>query len=582
MVAGNGDSLVLVASKSEMPRLKRVWGTGGWLPPEDREALDWLTLLRLMGWGVRIEWCTSLCPDVRIPAGSRWIILACDPDCIDEELVALLASRLEVEPILVVSRAGAGNGAFAQLAGVVQRPEQMVGRSLRWIGPGPERNWGCRNTLEASVLNVSEKTSTLATLDGSPIIVARQVGRGIVVTLGFHPSVARDTDGGATALLIHLLIWGSLAPVAWLDLEGSLVLRMDDPGGAQNVYNRSWYYPKLRESEWQKISANLKKRNGRLSVGYTIGWVDDGDNTRGLLKVAGRVPNRIPGRVYPSPLVTYLDLNGHQPGTYHDYESEFRGIQILRKAGLGDVELHGYTHMHPNSTLWAKAPDRYETTSWYREFGSHTMAAIASRPLTEHPLALGISAFQQYFQVHPTTMINPGDEWTNEVVEFALNLGIQFVSSYYLALRNKNRFCWAQHVCAPYLDEPDSAWFDAGLPVVGYFHDYDLAHKGIDWMSKWLDRWQESGAQKFMDFRELAAAVGRTFFVEDHNGEICLVVKQEGAPQLVRPLRVMVRIPGEKMPSRVSVVFDNREKPISINVERLDHGQGLVTLPVIV
>ena len=66
-----------------------------------------------------------------------------------------------------------------------------------------------------------------------------------------------------------------------------------------------------------------------------------------------------------------------------------------------------------------------------------------------------------------------------------------------------DRFCWSQHICAPYLDEPEAAWFGAGRPVVGYFHDRELAPEGVEWMRRWLDWWQNAGAQRLMDFREL-------------------------------------------------------------------------------
>jgi hypothetical protein len=58
------------------------------------------------------------------------------------------------------------------------------------------------------------------------------------------------------------------------------------------------------------------------------------------------------------------------PGTLYDYEAEFCGIQALRAANLGGVEIHGYTYMHPDTAAWAQAPDRYEATSWYRELGT--------------------------------------------------------------------------------------------------------------------------------------------------------------------------------------------------------------------
>ncbi len=144
---------------------------------------------------------------------------------------------------------------------------QVTGCKLQWTGDGTKRVWQCRSILEADRLQtLSEETLVWATLDDAPLIIARRVGRGAVATLGFHPSAARDAEGSMTALLKHLLIWGACAPVAWIDLSNCLVLRMDDPGGAQNVHYRDWYYPKLDEAAWSTISADLEKRsNGYIN-----------------------------------------------------------------------------------------------------------------------------------------------------------------------------------------------------------------------------------------------------------------------------------------------------------------------------
>jgi len=45
-------TVLLLAAEGALSPSTRVWGTGGWQPPEDREALDWLTLVRFMGWDV--------------------------------------------------------------------------------------------------------------------------------------------------------------------------------------------------------------------------------------------------------------------------------------------------------------------------------------------------------------------------------------------------------------------------------------------------------------------------------------------------------------------------------------------------
>jgi hypothetical protein len=570
--------MLLVASEIELAPGSRVWGSGGWLPPAQREALDWLTLARLCGWAVTVTYPKAPPPGGDLASGSRWIVCACDPDELDEELVRRLAARLEAEPLLVVARGASPGHSLAHLAGVARRPELVAGRSLSWVGPGMKRSWSCRKTLEAAALELSPGTAAWATLDGAPVIVVRRVGRGAVATLGFHPSEARDQDGAGTALLKHLLIWGACAPVAWHVLEGSLVLRMDDPGGAQNVHLRGWSYPKLGEPEWAAIGADLRRRNARLSIGYISGWVDDGDAARGTLQVAGRPVERVPGRVHPSPLVKYQDRAGLRPGTVHDYETEYRGIQALRAEALADVELHGYTHMYADPRVWAKAPDRFETTSWYREFGRAAEQVIAGLPLKERPMGLGVAAIGRYFGVLPTTIIFPGEEFTGSSVEQALELGFRLVSSYYQALRDRNRFCWTQHVISPYLDEADSSWFDAGLPVVGYFHDRDLAVHGVSWFGKCLDRWQAAGARRFLDFRELSAVVGRCLSLEDSPaGARLTVVEEEGAPALVRPLTVGMRWPGGHPPAGVGVRWDGRE--LSVKVWPLADGSARADLP---
>ena len=571
------DPMLVVASDTELPSAERVWGTGGWLPPAAREALDWLTLARLCGWAVTVTWRNAPRLDGDLAAGSRWDVLACDPDSLDEELVGRLTARLEAEPLLVVARAASPDRPMARLAGVARRLDRVAGRSLRWLGPGANRSWRCRKPLGAAALDLSASATDWATLDGAPVIAARPVGRGAVATLGFHPSEARDQDGAGTALVRHLLIWGAGAPVAWHELEGSLVLRMDDPGGAQNVHLRGWTYAKLTESEWGELGADLRRRDGRLSICYVSGWVDDGDAARGTLEVGGQPVARVPGRVHPSPLVKYRDRAGLAPGAVHDYEAEYRGIQALRAQGLADVELHGYTHMYADPEVWATAPDRFEAKSWYREFGRAAHKVIAGLPPDQRPLALGVASIRHYFDVLPTTVIFPGDDFTTEPVERALGLGLRLVSSYYQALRDRDRFCWTQHVVAPYLDHVDAVWFDAGLPVVGYFHDRDLALHGVSWFGTCLDRWQAAGARRLLDFRELATVVGRSLSLEEGPDGARLTVAGEGAPALVRPLMVGIRSPGTRPPARVHVRLDDRE--CSLEVEPLAHGLGRVVLP---
>jgi hypothetical protein len=530
--------LLVVASEEELPRGDASWGTGGWLQPEDREALDWFTLARLSGWSAAA--CTTADP---LGGGTRWVVVACDPGRLGAQQVDALRRRLD-EPLLVVARAAPSGHPLAAVAGAARAPAGRRGTELRWLGPGPPRAWTARTPIEGALEAAGEDVSVWATLDGLPLVCARRVGSGLLATLGFHPGRARDADGSATALLRTLLVHGTPAPVAWLDLEGTLVLRMDDPGGAQNVHWDEWRYPKLGEREWGEVAGELRRRDARLSVAYTPGWVDDGDERRGRLLVDGGPAPRSPGAVWDSPRVRYEGSDTNGRGT-SDYASEFRGIAALQRAGLGDVELHGHTHLHPDVAAWLRAADRHEAERWYREFGRPAAAAIAERGAGGHPLELGLAALARTFGVRPTTFVPPGDVFHDDDVETALRLGFTFVESYYLALRAGGRFCWAQHVCAPYLDLASPEWLTAGLPVVGYFHDNDLAEEGVGWLRRGLDAWTDVGVTRMIDFRELAASVALELDVTEHGGGIEVTFGAHGpAPAPPRPIPVLVKPAG--------------------------------------
>jgi hypothetical protein len=131
-------------------------------------------------------------------------------------------------------------------------------------------------------------------------------------------------------------------------------------------------------------------------------------------------------------------------------------------------------------------------------------------------------------------------------------------------------------VCAPYLNLPDSTWFGSGLPVVGYFHDYDVAAEGVGWMTQWLDRWQEAGACRLIDFRELASAVGCRLTLEGDARQLRLTVERETIPAPVRPIPVRLRAEG--FPSRMTVRVNGQSTEVDINL--CQDGTGLALLPV--
>jgi hypothetical protein len=187
-------------------------------------------------------------------------------------------------------------------------------------------------------------------------------------------------------------------------------------------------------------------------------------------------------------------------------------------------------------------------------------------------------ALDRYFGTIPTTLISPGDQWTNSALKHALQLGLRLVDSYYLALRIDDRFCWCTHVCAPYLDEARERWFDSGLPVVGYFHDREPAIEGPSWVGRCLDQWQQAGAVRFIDFRELASAVGRDYYLEHTGATLRLTIRAGHAPDLERPVPITVRSGQTPLPDYLEIV-ESSGRAMRLPLERCGDGFGRILLP---
>jgi hypothetical protein len=228
-----------------------------------------------------------------------------------------------------------------------------------------------------------------------------------------------------------MLVAGAHGPVAWLDLAGTMVLRMDDPGASQNLHLHGWRYTQLDSHAWTRIGATLQRAEARLSVGYVAGWVDDGDPARGKLELAGAAAARRAGAVHPSPGIRYVAADG----SVNDYMAQYRKLLELQHRGLVGIEMHGFTHMHAALDRWAHADDRYDALAWYREFSADAAAARAVTTGEGGPLAEAAAALRRHFGATPTTLIFPGEAFTAASLAAALDLGIELIGSYYLALR---------------------------------------------------------------------------------------------------------------------------------------------------
>ncbi len=550
---------------------ERVWGTGGWLNPTEREALDWATLARLSGWGVNDFLPEDVTPNQLIE--SDWVVITTEAADASAAFWRMLHTTLERVPVLIISRAASPDEAN-RLTAATSDTGMITGRTLEWTGPGPTVQWRASENLTATALAVSDQAEVWATLEGTPVVAATYHGRSAAVNLGFHPSELRDASGFGTALLRNLLVWGVGRPIAWIEFAGTMVLRIDDPGSAQNVHSTEWAHRELGPDDWEAIGDVLERNDARLTVGYCPGWMDDGDSGRGRFLAGGPDLDRIPGGIYPAPSVVYEDTGGHMPGTVHDFLGEFEAIRTLMRQDLVSVEQHGFTHMHPDGGEWATAPDRYTAAAWYREFGSHARAAIERLSPSDHPLRRGFAELAS-LSIQPSTLVFPGDEWTVEAIQVALDLGFQAVSSFYTAIRYRDRFLWATHVAAPYLDEPASHWFESELPVIGYFHDRDIAVHGVSWLTAALDQWRSAGACRFIDFRDLLSALSRTIDIIETPSELRVIVSPPTAGHTSHPFSIRVRSQRD-LPELAAVEL--AQQRVFLPIEKRSDGTGLIRI----
>jgi hypothetical protein len=539
--------------------------------PGPYEPVDWLTLLRLLGWSVTV----SSWGDAALGASRHdVVVLASDPDEVPAAGLNRLGERLRRDAVLVVGPPGSEG--WKALGGSAPA-EGFQGRRLAWVGPGARVEWTLGIDLHARQLEIPPGSEVWATLEGRPVVVATRPAPGsVIATNGLGRAEAWAP--AAAAVVNGVLTHGSPLPTAWFDLAGTLVLRMDDPGGSPNVHLRSWSYRRLAETEWGAIGEVLRLRGAQMSIGYTPGWLDDGNPQRGTLLVDGAEPERRAGAVHRSAQVVHVDRAGSAPGRVNDYASEYRGIERLRAEGLISVELHGYTHVHADAESWARAPNRYDEVAWYREFTPESDAVLATQEPEEHPIALGHALLRDTFGVQPTTLVCPGDAWTPSTLQQALQLDLGLVSATGLALRHEDRFCWCAGVATIPLDAPGTDHFASELPVICRFHDLEPATLGITRFAEALDEWRRLGARRLIDFRELAAALAlRLRLARDPDGRWRLDVGDDGGESLPRALPVLLRVPGGEPPTEIRL--ERAGPDLRLPVQALQHGLGRVMLP---
>lgn len=308
----------------------------------------------------RLDKYHFLGPDLRPLYGAViWLV----PMHINEE-------QIKVGPLpKIIMESGIGLIAFADTA---QHPAIQSLLGIKWIGETVS-DASVKITSQNFITQGSLKNNALSRAGANTRVpIVESLNADVLACRGSHPVLTlRKTNHDGRCIWIYgspekLLdtqterIWfrraiaeamGYSVVKTWKD---HVILRMDDPGSAQNAWLKSWHYPTLTAEQIRNwIIKPLKKHNAKLTVFVVPGFVND--NTRSI---------------EPSWQERFVD----KFDTLQDYQSTKKGLDEGVAQGVIEIQSHGWTHMQPDLDTepgpWWDSPlnKQRAEVEWYREF----------------------------------------------------------------------------------------------------------------------------------------------------------------------------------------------------------------------
>ncbi len=320
---------------------------------------------------------------------------------------------------------------------------------------------------------VSTKDATAVVSQGSvPFATVREVpGGGRIVWLDTHRASARIGTPIVRDLFKRSLVWAQ-GYALYAEYPQSILLFMDDFGTSDRSYLPYWHYRTLNEDDIRKgIIEPLQRHGAVLMMDVVTGYVD---------RKARQV-------VSPWQQQVIDEIDGK---TFHDYVSAKKGLDAGQRAGVLEIQCHGYTHMLPDlesppGPFWAVPMDANVPHGFDEEFGDklrkRDVPALTQRFLMER----GLEYLREDFGVVPLFVINGGSgkslSYPHHSARLAAEMGFglgHFNAAWYLgndlalAMEQVVRGgSWAHDRPLP---PRDIAWtIDA--PQFLIFHDRDLS-----------------------------------------------------------------------------------------------------------
>lgn len=491
------DFLVVSDHQIVSPK-KKIWGSGAWISAGQRDPLEWFFFARMLGWKSEVVH-PSLIDNQTIQSDCKCIVIACETPIFDPQIWGYIESKLKKYHILLVLKPGVLDKSILTSIGV---NISSRGEKVDWIKMKSDtcnfehKLTGQINTFSLTSNKIAEP---LWTSSNGNVLITYQFFNSKILVIGFQIWELIDQNIRFYDCLRKLLINKIKKPIAWVDWSGTMALRMDDPGSSETIHNRMYdTCNKLSGERWKELGLVLRNHKARLSIGYVNGWVDDPSLIGSKLWVDGREVLSRKLKVYPSAKIVLE----HQGNTYN-FTEEYRAIRELQKEGLIQIAAHGFTHIHPNLETWDQSPDKHTNICWFREFGKFTCVSGANPIGKNQILGKAKDHLREFWDRDPMVFIFPGEEFNMQDQKEILANDWKMVSSYYQAIKFENTLCWSQYICAPYLDQTDFLWAKESVPVIGYFHDFDIYKQEVNWLESMLAEWKARGIDHFIDLDTL-------------------------------------------------------------------------------
>ena len=322
--------------------------------------------------------------------------------------------------------------------------------------------------------------------------------------------------------------------MASIDLENTMVLRMDDPGACSNDYMGTKGV--LEEKDWEVLGDFLSKKKTPLTVMYTPCWVDDG-NVHGRLCIDAKLVNeRTAGKLYDSFNVSYTSAGSES--VKYDHSSEYRGLKRLAEKGMIDVQSHGLTHLDTDRLGWAVDPGKHRDTSWYHEFFHARTGKDVSIDQQRYSMKTSSSKIELLFGSQPIALTPSGHRHDAKTDKIAGEVGYALFSADYTGIKKGQRVIrnWKIPAVFLYLKDPSPFATKTGYPLVGVIHDFEVKNLGgINKLEDIIGGWRDCGITRFMPLRNftvcLCAELESTYKIS----ESIIQIKINPPPNIVRP-----------------------------------------------